>query len=621
MASERESSSLIDLAAVLLSPVLVMLMVGSLVFFLIEVLYGGKYSDRLLYTFFFFVIGAVLIARIAIQFGYARASLYGAGLGGACFVAMMAFVEYETPLFKVIGPIINIGLMALVWWSANKLTWDCTHFDDAQKASGKGILGAAGIDADAPPEVDVDDAEVGEFKKKKKPPGDGFIGWWEKFGAYRDAQKKKPHTPGVWVLYFSLAALPLFALGQSLIGAEDADRRRATFLDMAVYIGSGLGLLVTTTLLGLRRYMEQRNAKLPTKMVAGWLGLGGALIVMFLVVGAILPRPHSETPWFGMKRAGGKAERSASKNAIVKDNSAGKGQGTEGKKTEAGDGKNSAKGGKQGSGNAGEKGPNGGKGDDKDSGGKQSNNKSNDPASKKNNDESKTKNDAKKSDSDSGGDDKMAEAEKGEEGKEADDKSDDSGNSDGSSSSSSKVAQALESVGSLIKWIVFAIVALAVIAGFIYFVLRGLAPFTAWAKGLLDWLKGLFGKKEKKPQATEDEAAADEAELYRPPPFETFSNPFSDGSAKHRTPAELVEFTFAALESWAFEHGLSRKPGETPMEFAVRVGHEFAELDEPGFRLAELYGRVLYSRSPLPGDALAALKAFWQQLESIGVRA
>ena len=65
MASDRDTgSSLIDIAAVVISPALVMLMVGSLTFFLITVLYQGAYPDRLLYTFFFFVFGAVLIARI-----------------------------------------------------------------------------------------------------------------------------------------------------------------------------------------------------------------------------------------------------------------------------------------------------------------------------------------------------------------------------------------------------------------------------------------------------------------------------------------------------------------------------------------------------------------------------
>ena len=162
MADETDTRPLIDWVAVAVSPVLVMGMVGSLVFFLIEVLYQGQYSDRLLYTMFFFVIGAVLIARITIEQGRARAGIYAGGLGVACFIAMMAFVEYTGPM-KVIGPVINLMLMALVWWSSNKLTWDCTHFDDARKASGRGILGAAGFDESTPDDDDRDE--------EKKPNG------------------------------------------------------------------------------------------------------------------------------------------------------------------------------------------------------------------------------------------------------------------------------------------------------------------------------------------------------------------------------------------------------------------------------------------------------------------
>jgi hypothetical protein len=68
MAADRERPSLADYAVTAISPILIMLMVGSLVFFLVEVLYEGQYSGRLLYTMFFFVMGAVLVARIAIHF-------------------------------------------------------------------------------------------------------------------------------------------------------------------------------------------------------------------------------------------------------------------------------------------------------------------------------------------------------------------------------------------------------------------------------------------------------------------------------------------------------------------------------------------------------------------------
>src|SRR5437764_11891916 len=94
MAADREPPTLADYAVTAVSPVLIMLMVGSLVFFLVEVLYAGQYSGRLLYTMFFFVFAAVLVARIAIQYDAARATVYGVVLAVVVFLALMSYVEY-----------------------------------------------------------------------------------------------------------------------------------------------------------------------------------------------------------------------------------------------------------------------------------------------------------------------------------------------------------------------------------------------------------------------------------------------------------------------------------------------------------------------------------------------
>src|SRR5262245_18343297 len=110
---------------------------------------------------------------------------------------------------------------------------------------------------------------------------------------------------------------------------------------MAVYVASGLALLVTTSLLGLRRYLRQRKVKIPAALTASWLGLGGVLILVFLVLGTFQPRPHSEVPWFGLERAG-KSEREASKYAQLQSNS-GKGEGAEGEQAEKGEDRKSTR--------------------------------------------------------------------------------------------------------------------------------------------------------------------------------------------------------------------------------------------------------------------------------------
>ena len=141
------------------------------------------------------------------------------------------------------------------------------------KSAGRGVLSAAGLSADQGTgdgrrksgdrkPASTDPQPKGKRKTKQKTlPDSRLWDWIERYKKQRDAKRKGPHTPGVWVIYFALAALPLFALGQSLIDVDDEARRRASFLQMAVYIASALGLLVTTSLLGLRRYLRSARPR------------------------------------------------------------------------------------------------------------------------------------------------------------------------------------------------------------------------------------------------------------------------------------------------------------------------------------------------------------------------
>lgn len=614
-AAERDTTPLIDLAAVAVSPVLVMGMVGSLTLFLVEVLHRGQYSGRLVYTLFFYVIGAVLIARISINQGRGRARGYAVGLGIASFIAMLRFVDYPTPLLQVVGPLINVGLMVMIWLSAEKLTWDCTHFDPARTASGRGVLAAAGLDATRSTDADGADDEP-EVRPE--------LGWYERYQAYQAARARRPHTPGVWVVYFALAALPLFALGQALIPGDDAPRRRATLLYMAVYIGSALGLLVTTSLMGLRRYLEERGARVPAVLTLGWLGLGGGLIVAFLAVGMVLPRPHSETPLIDLGK--GKGDLKASKYAQVKDSNAGKGEGAKGSKQEAGKSgpAKQKSGGQPKDGKVGDK--SGGKSDGKKGQDGQKGEKSKGEQSKSGQDEQTKKGPEEKSDPDRKDDTKSQD----EKGRDGDKQADEPEKQDGSKDADAKqldedmeaaspkkwIASVQQATSEFLRYVTWVIVAAVVIAGLILFVLKGLAPFTNWARDLLAWLRGLFGRKRAPKQGSRGDDAPAAPAVKRPPPFSAYSNPFADGSAADRDPADLAGYTFAAFDAWAWDRGLGRNPAETPTEFAVRVGHRFEELDEPGFAAAEVMVRVMYGRGGLTRSGAAKLAALWDALDA-----
>ncbi|MGH7139325.1 MAG: hypothetical protein ACREHD_26570, partial [Pirellulales bacterium] len=294
----------IDYVVIALSPFLIMVLVGSLCFFLLEVGYRGQFSGRLHWILFWFVVGTVGIARISMEEGAERASLYGLGLAGAVAVAVVRFVD---------SPWIAWGLMALTWWCAHKLTWDCTLIDDEQDASGEGLLQVAGLEEGIGAGGVSADDELTDDKPKRR-------AWWQRLLESPEERRRQPHAPGVWVIYFSLAALPLFGLGQALIPAADVERRRQAFWLLVWYVASGMGLLLTTSFLGLRRYLRQRKLEMPLTMTGAWLGVGAALIVILLLITMLVPRPNPEYPVEDLvANAIGSPLRSASRHAFLRD--------------------------------------------------------------------------------------------------------------------------------------------------------------------------------------------------------------------------------------------------------------------------------------------------------------
>ncbi|HEX5472063.1 MAG TPA: hypothetical protein VFW73_09260, partial [Lacipirellulaceae bacterium] len=152
-----------DYLAIAISPALIMLLVGSLVFFLVDVVYVGQYEARLDYAFGLFVFAAVLIARISIEMGSERASLFGLALGVAMFLFLVRFVEHPSPF----SHIINLALMGIVWWCAHRLTWDSTVIDDDEDASGEGLMQRIGVDGPEQSSMGASENELlGEHTEK-----------------------------------------------------------------------------------------------------------------------------------------------------------------------------------------------------------------------------------------------------------------------------------------------------------------------------------------------------------------------------------------------------------------------------------------------------------------------
>ncbi len=285
---KRLHQTLADYVVIAISPALIMAMVGSLVFFLLTVFYRGEYPERLHWVMACFVFAAVLIGRISIEQGLERAMPFGIALALVVGLATNAFLDFHGAGLDAFSRVINWVLIGLVWWCAHRLTWDCTVIDDSEDASGEGLLQTAGIEQPVQPSkaTGTTSPHTLEGTTSRQVPA----GWWQRYVE----RQHRPHAPGVWVVYFSLAALPMFGVGQWFIPASSMGLRRYAFWLLCVYVASGMGLLLTTSFLGLRRYLRQRRIEMPTMMANLWLGTGAAVIVALLIVAALLPRPSAE---------------------------------------------------------------------------------------------------------------------------------------------------------------------------------------------------------------------------------------------------------------------------------------------------------------------------------------
>jgi hypothetical protein len=667
--SKRLHPTLADYLVVAVSPALIMALVGSLVFFLIDLFYQGQYVERLHFVFALFVMASVLVGRIAIEMGSSHAMMYAAPLAVVAFLALQRFVQYPGGAAAV-NPIVNAALVGLILWCSQKLTWDCTFIDESLEESGEGVLRTMGLD---PPKANSPTSPLASSQAQKD--------------AAASAQPR-PHSGGVWVVYFSLAALPVFGIGQRFLPPQDLDRRRYAFLLLCVYVASALGLLLTTSFLGLRRYLRRRRLQMPAAMAGVWVATGCLLIAATLGVALLLPRPNpeyalSEVPWKWSSE-----NRSASRHALGKegtrdsrqDTPAGEDHGPEkaskaaGQPTEGptdarrqdherpGEGKTPASrlapktsDDETRKGQGGQKESPGtdtsrdspqssqsregsrpdahrGQGKPKGSGQPQSEPQSqSQPQGRGTHQNQGAQGQSKESlsgDRKVGQDEQVRSAAGGKVDREPDaetqraGKADDAAQRDASPPSTPPSSPQAPSdpfawgfsLVEIVKWIFY----LAVLVAVAYAGWRSRAAVAQALRELAEawrafWAR-LFGPKGGSRRTTSDPTAGETKAVPRP--FAAYADPFAAGWVERWSPEELVRYSFAALEAWAREHGCPRAPEQTPREFVDRIGAQSPRLKDSCLRMAELYCRVAYASGEVPAGGMVALREFWQQLTS-----
>jgi len=555
---EKPAKTLADYLVIAVSPALIMVLVHSVCFFLVDVFYRGEAAGGVRWVLFWFVLAVVLIARIGIEQGTGHALGYGLLLAGATWVYL-----------STVQPNVIFGaiLLGVVWFTAHKITCNCTLVDDEADASGQGLLQSLrslsrlGRSAGVPP------AGSGGVSPPETVPGQATrrIRGRPAAATGKTAAPSRPQIPGLWLLYYSLAALPIFGLGQTLLPAGDLAARHRGFLHLFFYLAAALGLLSTTSFLGLRRYLRQRYLVMPGNVALGWIQFGVAGAALVLGLSLLLPRPGAGEAWGALRYHVDYQLRRASDYA-TRFNPHG-----------------------SGSGRAGHEPPPSG----------QPENQPPPPgaAAGPNPNEHTGPN---------GHGDQPAQANPNPGSPE--------GKAGGGASPENNAPDLSAPAGSLYLWLkTLFYVVMAIGAVWLCYRYRAVISImlrSIWTaiRNFIAQLLGLFQSSPKAP------AVMTQAREVRP--FKTFKNPFLTGGDRVWPPEQLIIYSYDALRSWAQEQEAPPGSPQTPREFCRQLGGELPAAASALEHLAFLYGHVAYGAS-LPGNFdREQLRSLWQLMST-----
>jgi hypothetical protein len=629
----RTERPLHDLLLRVIGPILVMLMVGSLVYLMIEVFYRGPHDGRLRWVFGLFTLATVLVSRIAIEDGLERASLFGFGLGIATLITGMRLVEFDYGPFAILEPLF-LGLFILVvMWSANRLTWDCTLIDDSRDVSAIGLIDIVKRKLSLSRPIDNTRNQSNDENSKS---AEAKPGSTNKLLFLLFAGSKTRNTPGLWVLYFSLAAFPIFGLGQWFAQRDPEAGYWWIFALFAVYLGAGLGLLMLTSVLGLERYLKKRGARMPAAVMRNWLIVGAmfALAIMFAVV--MMPRPDLSSQLERSLAFLISPDREPSKMAVGKDGQregarpagnkvqddpnapAANSKKDNGKDPSGKNGNSSSKSGQK-------KGDSKSQTASKDSPGSRSKSRNSKakPAKEAKSDpqpnetpnqsekENNTRADAKRAQQQQPENDQNKRNAKNKDANRnavanAAKRKPEPANANKRQQAANRKgrqapAQASPPAGNFFakagRYLTY-LIGLIILAILIWMFRKELSEF--WNQ--------LF---QKKATADSNKTESFVEATKSVPGFRTFREPFKSGLAAKWTNAQIIQYTFAALEAWAYDRQHARDEDQTPFEFANQLAGLNEAISLEARQLADLHGRCLFGGGAVSKSETMRLAKLW----------
>ncbi|QDT12644.1 DUF4129 domain-containing protein [Planctomycetes bacterium K23_9] len=648
-------------------------MISSLANFLMLILYHGQYSQRLAWTLLMYTMGAVCVARIAIEQDRNYSIGYAIALALAALVVMVRFVPGSF--------IFCVGILALIAYLSDRIVHDCTLIDDSVDSSGQGLIEFG------------KDAFQKQIAKPASQSSEDVVPSDEAKDPAKPRPKMKAHQPGRTVMYLALGALPLFGIGQFLMRSDSTTWAMAQKY-LAFYLFSSLSLLVTTSFLGLRRYLRQRKVDMPSDVTVAWLAGGVVMIGLILGVAYLAPMPGQvlasiEMPDFLTSPKGFKSSSMGWGDEAADDGDSDSGQTAKDKNQQdkeigsikpqegapagdSGDGKgeegppgkqSGAKKGAAGEskGESGKQKPDGQKStpsqgsksgekqkaeqsrqDPSGSKSKQKSNESQPKQSKQNDaeksgakqsppdqsskpDSSSEKNDQRGDEPKSKQDQGKSEAEQRKQGEksqpseasanDAKTSNPDSSNPDSNDpdTGAAKANDAPSDSGSSSMGTFFSF-----LGGLLrLFIMAGLFAVVAvfvylYRDAIAHWWASLWNQDAPVASIDAPTPSLEEAIQQPPRPFAAFRNPIG----KEEDPRRIVVITFQAFEAWTREQGWKRDKNETPSEFLRRVAGAIPGAATPASQIVEGYNRIVYGRGKATKQDMAAAKQVWQAMQA-----
>lgn len=300
-----------------LTPALIFVMMLALLLYLLDIRFiFTEYDDfRLRVVSIFFVLGVVALNRLVARDGKEQSVMYIVGLG----VAVVLFTVGTTGATGnvMVGTstsrmglevVVNLGFVGFLWWVINRLTHECC----VDKASASGDIGliegtvlsmkqakerakempgqmkeALARKEEELPYILENAVEAYDPLDRDRaaamlPEAEAPKGWSERL--------PKKH-PGISIFYVSIPVMGAFVLGLPVLRSGGDAMVQAGYFFVGVYTVAALGLLMFTSLRGLRGYCQERGVVIPPGVSMFWMGFGSFLVLLVLLVGMISPTP------------------------------------------------------------------------------------------------------------------------------------------------------------------------------------------------------------------------------------------------------------------------------------------------------------------------------------------